>query len=391
MPICDFGCGNDGLYQFKTGRWCCSKSANQCPAKRKSDSDRKKGRKINFKNGHPKGATGHVPWNKGKKLEDFFDNDKIEKIKEKMSIGILNSLETKRKLTDVEENARRKKISEKMKIVGGGYRKGSGRGKSGIYKGYWCDSTWELAYIIYNLEHNVPFTRNTQKFPYIFNGENKNWIPDFLLPDGTFVEIKGYMTEKTRKKLEYFDHPLLLLDKYGIKPYLEYAYTKYGKNLFLLYENQPLEIKNEKQIKEKTRNYCCDCNKEITKQSVRCRSCSSKIKKNGKPIQDIIREKNIKPKRKFEVDREFLLYLIENYPLTYIGLIFDVSDNAIRRRCQVLSVPIPKNRRGYWTKQKSKNGSVPERLIGASWKDDGGPKDHTEVQILSLPLHGQSK
>lgn len=32
-----------------------------------------------------------------------------------------------------------------MKEVGGGYRKGSGRGKKGRYKGYWCDSSWELA------------------------------------------------------------------------------------------------------------------------------------------------------------------------------------------------------------------------------------------------------
>jgi len=37
----------------------------------------------------------------------------------------------------------------------GGKRIGSGRGKSGWYKGYWCDSSWELAYVIYNIDHDV--------------------------------------------------------------------------------------------------------------------------------------------------------------------------------------------------------------------------------------------
>ena len=52
----------------------------------------------------------------------------------------------------------------------GGYRRNGGKGIRGWYKGYWCDSSWELAYVIYNLEHNIHFIRNTKGFNYKFEG-----------------------------------------------------------------------------------------------------------------------------------------------------------------------------------------------------------------------------
>lgn len=40
MKICNYGCGNEGLYYFKTSdRWCCSKNVAQCPAVKKVNSD----------------------------------------------------------------------------------------------------------------------------------------------------------------------------------------------------------------------------------------------------------------------------------------------------------------------------------------------------------------
>ena len=44
-----------------------------------------------------------------------------------------------------------------IKHAPGGKRHGSGRGKKGWYKGYYCDSTWELAWVIYQLDHGVKF------------------------------------------------------------------------------------------------------------------------------------------------------------------------------------------------------------------------------------------
>ena len=29
--LCNYGCGQEGIYQFKNGKWCCSKNFRLCP------------------------------------------------------------------------------------------------------------------------------------------------------------------------------------------------------------------------------------------------------------------------------------------------------------------------------------------------------------------------
>lgn len=87
----------------------------------------------------------------------------------------------------------KKKISARMKLVGGGYRRGSGVGKSGWYDGIWCDSTWELAFVIWCKNHGKVVARNTERFDYEFNGKKHYYLPDFVV-DGELVEIKGRRT-----------------------------------------------------------------------------------------------------------------------------------------------------------------------------------------------------
>lgn len=131
-----------------------------------------------------------------------------------------------------------KETKEKLK-KSGGYRKGSGRGKSGRFKGYYCDSSWELAFVIYNLEHNIEFKRNTQLFEYEYNGEIHKYMPDFIIDD-VYYEIKGYWTEQWQVKYDSFkkEHIIEVIDKEKIKPYLEYVIQKYGENFINLYENR---------------------------------------------------------------------------------------------------------------------------------------------------------
>lgn len=131
----------------------------------------------------------------------------------------------------------KRKISEtgKKNQSLGGYRQGSGRGKKGWYKGYFCDSSWELAYVIYNLEHEITFKRNEEFFPYEFNGEKHNYKPDFI-ENGVFVEIKGYFNEQVEAKEKAFPFELKYLDKETIKPYLKYVEETYGKDFTRLYE-----------------------------------------------------------------------------------------------------------------------------------------------------------
>lgn len=176
---------------------------------------------------------------KGKSYEERFGIDKANEIKNKVSKGLKKCYET---YSSSEANKRRiekikKTAAERHSI--GGLRSGSGRGKKGWYKGYFCDSTWELAYVIYNLEHGIPFSRNTKSFDYVFNGENKKYYPDFLLETGEYVEVKGYYTKQFAAKIEQFpkEHTLIIYDKNKISLYLDYAINKYGKDFYSLYEN----------------------------------------------------------------------------------------------------------------------------------------------------------
>ena len=52
--------------------------------------------------------------------------------------------------------------------------------------------------------------RKTELFPYEYSGSVVHWTPDFLLADGTYVEIKGYLTEQAPAKFEYFLRPLTI-------------------------------------------------------------------------------------------------------------------------------------------------------------------------------------
>lgn len=118
----------------------------------------------------------------------------------------------------------------------GGYREGSGRGKSGWYKGIYCSSTWELAYLIYYLDHNLRIERCKEKRSYIFEGKIHNYYPDFVTDNG-IIEIKGYSTEQWQAKQEQ-NPDVITLYKNDMKPYLQYVHDKYTNDIVSLYDNE---------------------------------------------------------------------------------------------------------------------------------------------------------
>lgn len=126
----------------------------------------------------------------------------------------------------------------------GGYRKGSGRGKSGWYKGIYCGSTWELAFLIYHLDNNLNIKRCTEKREYVFEGKIHSYLPDFVTDDG-IIEIKGYISKNWEAKYN-FNPDIKVLYKKDIKKYLDYVHNKYGCDLTSLYDNS-----NPKQINKK--------------------------------------------------------------------------------------------------------------------------------------------
>lgn len=68
---------------------------------------------------------------------------------------------------------------------------GSGRSKHGWYKGIYCDSTYELVYLIYCLDHNINIKRSDKIFEYQIDNKIHYYHPDFEI-DGQLIEIKGY-------------------------------------------------------------------------------------------------------------------------------------------------------------------------------------------------------
>lgn len=133
------------------------------------------------------------------------------------------------------KNKTKKYHAECWRKCSGGFKEGSSRGKSGWYNGYWCDSSWELAWVIYNLEHDIKFERNKIGFEYIFENKKSLFYPDFIV-DGKYIEIKNYNSSRLEAKLKFFPHHIDVLYKKELKIIFEYVIEKFGKNYISLYE-----------------------------------------------------------------------------------------------------------------------------------------------------------
>lgn len=114
------------------------------------------------------------------------------------------------------------------------------RSKKGYYKGMYCGSSYELAYVIYNLDHNIPFSKCDRYYEYEYNGEKHLYFPDFELVDGTIVEIKGYHTELVDIKANaVHDRPIKILYKKDLAEHLNYVFDTYNvteQTLFTLFD-----------------------------------------------------------------------------------------------------------------------------------------------------------
>lgn len=121
-----------------------------------------------------------------------------------------------------------------IQLVGksGGWRNFGGNGKSGTYNGHIYQSSWELAWIVYHLDHGIEFIRPTEYFEYEFEGKIRKYYPDFyLINNNEYVEVKGFWSENTEAKINSVLDKGLKITVIGgndITPYLEYYKTKAG-------------------------------------------------------------------------------------------------------------------------------------------------------------------
>jgi hypothetical protein len=145
----------------------------------------------------------------------------------------------------------------------GGYREGSGRSKSGYYKGIYCGSTYELCWVIYNLDHNIPFTR----FSGYLEKDGLKYYPDFLI-DNTIIEIKGYenveLVNKKTALAESFGYSVIVLRKEQLENEFRYVSNTYSSNFKTLYDGY-----------KPTYDYICNC-------------CSTKFSRDKKLKTDVV-------------------------------------------------------------------------------------------------------
>lgn len=139
----------------------------------------------------------------------------------------------------------------------GGYREGSGRAKTGYYKGIYCGSTYELVWVIYQLDHKLPFERFLGHVEY----EGKKYFPDFL-QNGKIVEIKGFEKQESvdlkTKVANKNGYEVIVLRKKDLQKEFNHVKQNYQYKLLQeLYDGFKPEF-----------NYKCDyCGKDFHKKS----------------------------------------------------------------------------------------------------------------------------
>ena len=55
----------------------------------------------------------------------------------------------------------------------------------------YCGSSWELAFVLYNIDHGRNVKRCKLKLPYTYHGKTYNYYPDYEV-DGKVCEVKGF-------------------------------------------------------------------------------------------------------------------------------------------------------------------------------------------------------
>ncbi len=203
MYICQY-CGKEckNLNSLKNHERCCRSNPNR-----------------NYKNG----MLGKTSWNKG--------------LTKETDTNVLKQALSLKKYLSKKENRiygrhPSKETIEKIRNSGcGGFREKAGRGKKGNYKGLYCDSTYELVWTIYCLDHNIKFKRCPRQihYTYIYKERKYKYYPDYLLEDGSLIEIKGYHNAIVDlKTASVKDRKIKVLYEKDIKYMFDYVKENYS-------------------------------------------------------------------------------------------------------------------------------------------------------------------
>lgn len=160
------------------------------------------------------GKRGSNQWTKAKETGvDFVYNPKSgEKAQE---TRIKNG-------TNKHSEETKKKISKSMKLAVVKYPESytsSNRGRTKQIEKYGIkfQGSWELRYYEHCLSKGILIERCKEHFPYEWNG-TRSYNPDFYLPEtDTYVEVKGYETDRDRAKWRDFPKTLIVIKSKELK------------------------------------------------------------------------------------------------------------------------------------------------------------------------------
>ena len=102
--------------------------------------------------------------------------------------------------------------------------------KSGSYDDIYFDSSWELAYYLYNKEVNgVLLKRSNIILEYDDGDKKRHYIPDFIDDNGLLHEVKGSLfRSKDKIKYETFKNKVKYIFDIDMVEILNYVVNKYG-------------------------------------------------------------------------------------------------------------------------------------------------------------------
>lgn len=144
-----------------------------------------------------------------------------------------------------ESRVRSFKKTQSIRHGCGGEREGSGRSISGRYKGIYCASTWELCFVIYCLDNNIPIKRYNGFRTYFFENKERKYYPDFLVNGNSIVEIKGFKTAASLAKAAA-NPDIQVLYENDMEKYFNWVKEKYGTSDFkTLYDDKEKYVKTE--------------------------------------------------------------------------------------------------------------------------------------------------
>lgn len=216
MEKCKYGCGNDALFFIgKKKAPCCQYNVSKCPVIRAKKSLKQMG--VPSWN---KGKKTGFCWNQGKTFEELLGAEQAKAYKEKISSKLTGLPNLGRGSTEEIENQRKEKIRiATNQRYATGWMPKAGRCKKILYSSpiageMRVDGSWELEVAKYFDRIGVKWKRNKNRFAYIFEGKERFYTPDFYLEETeTYIEVKGYETDKDRSKWQQFNHKLVVWKK----------------------------------------------------------------------------------------------------------------------------------------------------------------------------------